>query len=615
MFDDYIYDVETYPNFFSLTALRVSTGELWAFECSDRCDHSDALRGFLMALSNDPKVRMVGYNNLHFDYPVIHHGLAYQHMNATVFYEKAQAIIDTDWNDRFRHVVWDNEIIIPQLDLFKIHHFDNVARATSLKVLECNMKSENVADLPFPPGTVLTPDEMGIVLEYNKHDIMETWRFYMASEDRIKFREELSEKYGRNFMNHNDTKIGKDYFIMRLNEMGIETKGPDRKPIQTLRTRMALKDAVLPWIKFKDPEFNRILDWFKSQTITQTKGVFDDINCTVNGFTFDFGLGGIHGSVEGRSLQSDSTHTILDLDVTSYYPNLAITNRFYPEHLGEGFCDIYQDVFEQRKSYAKGTAENAMLKLALNGVYGDSNNPYSPFYDSLYTMKVTINGQLLLCMLAEELMCDKNIEMIQINTDGLTIRVPRGDSEAWVNLVCANWEAETKLNLEQNEYSRMWVRDVNNYIAEYVSGVLKRKGAYAYGKDLDWNQNHGQQIVAKAAEAYLVRGDTTRWTVETCMDMHDFFLNTKVPRNSNLILVDDHGNETLQHNVTRYYASKEGGSLIKCMPPLARKPDEWRRIGIKVGHKVWPCNRLADATKPVNYEYYINEADKLCLKS
>ena len=57
---------------------------------------------------------------------------------------------------------------------------------------------------------------------------------------------------------------------------------------------------------------------------------------------------------------------------------------------------FHEDVYNQRKSFAKGTAENAMLKLALNSVYGDSNNKYSVFYDPKYTMNITINGQLSL---------------------------------------------------------------------------------------------------------------------------------------------------------------------------------------------------------------------------
>jgi hypothetical protein len=101
----------------------------------------------------------------------------------------------------------------------------------------------------------------------------------------------------------------------------------------------------------------------------------------IDGFRFDFGVGGIHGSLTSKVVKETKTYKIVDADVSSMYPNIAISNRVYPEHLTSKFCDIYQDVYEQRKSYPKTSAENAMLKLALNGVYGDSNNKYSPFYD------------------------------------------------------------------------------------------------------------------------------------------------------------------------------------------------------------------------------------------
>ena len=53
-------------------------------------------------------------------------------------------------------------------------------------------------------------------------------------------------------------------------------------------------------------------------------------------------------------------------------------------HLGKDFAAIYKHLFEQRKQYPKKSAESAMLKLALNGVYGDSNNQFSVFYDPLF---------------------------------------------------------------------------------------------------------------------------------------------------------------------------------------------------------------------------------------
>jgi hypothetical protein len=608
---DHIYDIETYPNFFCHGTINTLTHELLMFECSDRVNHSNALRGHLSSLSHQ-RDRMVGFNNEGFDYPVLHHCLLYDTITAEIAYSKAQVIIDTPWDARFINMVWDSDKLVQQVDLFKIHHFDNASRATSLKMLEFNMKSDTIEELPYPPGTVLTPEQMDVVIQYNIKDLMETWRFYLVSLERIKFRDELTEMYGRDHTNFNDPKIGKQYFISQLNAAGVTTKGPVGDPLQTLRPRMDLKDAILPTIRFDQPEFNRILNWFKAQTITTTKGVFEDVNCTVGGFKFDFGLGGIHGSVESQKISSDSEYTIIDLDVTSYYPRLAIVNRFHPEHLGDKFCDIYQDIFEQRSGYAKGTAKNAMLKLALNGSYGDTNNKFSPFYDPLCTMKITINGQLQLCMLAEALMSHHSVEMIQANTDGMTIRVPRLQVGE-INESCRQWEQETGLNLESNEYSRMFIRDVNSYIAEYTDGKVKRKGAYGYGPDLDWNQNHGQQVVAKAAEAHLLHGTSVREFIETHGDMHDFFSCTKVPRSSHLILVDQHGNESMLNNVTRYYVSNDGGSLIKCMPPLAKKPGEWRRIGIKVGHLVHPCNNIKDAIARINYEYYIIEANKLCL--
>lgn len=610
----FIHDVESYPNVFTCTFIDVYTGECTVYEISDRRDDSAYFRTFIEMCQREGHV-FVGFNNVGYDYPVIHHLMTSECMTAEIAYYKTMQIINTPWDDRFSNVVWESEVMVPQVDLFKIHHFDNFARATSLKKLEFAMGSKNLRDLPFPPGTHLTSAQIDVLIEYNIHDCMETWRFMLASEDQLKFRRGLSKKYNRNFMNHNDTKIGKDYFIMELEKAGVAcyTQNP-RKPIQTHRSPIHLADAVLHWINFDHPEFNRILNWIKSQSIYETKGVFDDVNCTVNDFTFDFGTGGIHGSVSSRAIQSDGDFIILDLDVTSFYPKLAITNRFYPEHLSEKFCDIYEDVFQQRISYPKGTTENAMLKLALNGVYGDSNNVYSPFYDPLYTMKITINGQLLLCMLAEQLMAIPDLEMIQINTDGMTVRVPR-NSWGLLHMETDLWETRTGLNLEENEYSRMFIRDVNNYIAVYTDGKLKRKGAYKYGDDLEWHQDHGGQVIAKAAEHAMLTGGSVRKFIETHENTRDFHLLAKVNRDCKLMWVDGEGAAVSElQRISRYYASTKGGFLVKNMPPLAKNPEKWREISIDAGWKTWIINDLDDFGPAINYEYYISQAEKLVIK-
>jgi hypothetical protein len=665
---DWVYDLETYPNVFTASFMHPLTATREFFEVSERTNDIEPLVKFLNSLKSSES-RLVGFNNIGFDYPIIHFIMSNVHtgLDIDAIYGKAASIIATDWKDRFNNVIWDSDTLIPQIDLYKIHHFDNEARSTSLKLLEFNMRSQSIVDLPFEPGKPLSIDQIPTLCKYNDHDVDETVKFYAETIGQIEFRKQLSAKYSLNFLNHNDTKIGKDYFIMELERLvpgSCYTRVNNKRvPRQTIRPTIDLGKVIFPYITFEQEGFNRIKTWLASQKITETKGVFKDLNCEIDGFKYVFGLGGIHGSIESSTVHSDNDYVIYDWDVASYYPNIAIANRLYPEHLGEEFCDIYKDVYEQRRSYKKGTVENAMLKLALNGVYGDSNNKYSPFYDPQYTMAITINGQLLLCMLAEQLIKIPNLEMVQINTDGLTVKCPRVAVEYMKN-VCEWWEKFTCLQLESAVYSTMFVRDVNNYIAQYEDGSLKRKGAYEY--NLEWHQNQSALVIPKAVEAALIRGEDVETFIKTHDDIFDFMLRTKVGRADQLVYAElpipsIYQEQQLQR-ITRYYIAKDGGVLTKVSPPAKgnnvgtwkratkltdqyyesikaeisskitdgleidsdgfpwderintknKSKYEIRRTSVNAGWLVSVCNDMVEADRNnIDYDYYISEAKKL----
>ena len=613
MSDAYVHDIENYPNVFLFGAIHALTETPYIFEISHRRDDRQAFYLFTEYL-REHRAEEIGYNNLGYDYPVQHSILNnIMYITNADIYKKGDSIINAGDENSFAHMVWEKDWIVPQLDLYKIHHFDNQAKRTSLKTLEFNMRMENIEDLPFTPGTYLTDSQIDTLRQYLIHDLKATLMFYKHSKKLIDFRRELSAKYGRNFMNHNDTKIGKDYFIMELEKSGIQCFEPgSRKPRQTHRPSIALNSVIFPYVRFEQPEFNRVLNWLRQQVITETKGVFTDLSADINGFSFDFGTGGIHGSIESQTIRSTENYVIIDLDVASFYPNLAISNELYPAHLGKQFCTIYKNVYDMRSSYPKGTPENAMLKLALNGVYGDSNNVYSPFYDPAYTMAITINGQLLLCMLAEELLKIPGLSMIQANTDGLTVYAPRVFT-GQVEQVRHAWEKLTRLQLEEAIYDVMFIRDVNNYIAVYEGGKkVKRKGAYCHSVDLGWHQNHSMQVVAKAAEAALVHNKDIHDFITSHEDIHDFMLVTKVPRNSKLLW----GDKQVQ-NITRYYVSTDGAPLTKVMPPLAKSlklnPDApERRMSVCKGWLTTECNDMKRFNRAtLNYDFYIKEAEKL----
>lgn len=652
---DWIYDLETFPNIFTATFIHAATGLEQVFEISDRRNDYDALNRFVTGLSV-ARARGVGFNSIGFDYPVLHWIMANQGCTVDQIYDKAMSIIRS--SDKFGSIIWESDHLFQQLDLFKIWHYDNKAKSTSLKALEIAMCSKNIVDLPFPVGTMLNDAQKDVLIAYNKHDVRETLKFYGHSQAQIALRESLSEKYQRNMLNYSNTKIGSTILITQMEAAGIQCymqTASGKAPRQTVRASINLGEVVFPYVKFERPEFQRVLDFFKSTTITETKGTFADLESVVDGFAFVFGTGGIHGSVESQIVYTDDTYQIVDVDVTSFYPRMAIVNGMYPEHLGEAYCGIYNDIFEQRKSYGKGTPENAALKEALNASYGNSNNAFSPLRDSKYTMQTTINGQLLLCMLAEQLIKIPGLTMVQANTDGLTVRCPRVHLDH-MRTACKWWEGLTGLQLEEVLYKRMMIRDVNNYIAESMDGKLKRKGAYEY--NMQWHQDPSALVVPKAAEAALVRGESIREFIVNHHDPFDFMCRAKVPRDSTLELRwPEWSIATQMQGTTRYFVSRNGGQIVKVSPPTG-EPGTWKRkngitdeffrsvmreiagqpgqldaagtphdVRIHTGNKSqhvtrelslcagWRVSECADADHfdwgDLNYEWYIAEAEKL----
>lgn len=567
-----VYDCEIYPNIFTYCYVNEDGTGVTVYEISDRVNQSESLLSHFRDCVKD-KVKMVGFNNRGFDYGLVHHIISKAKdmkkkkepfkLTAKELYDVGMKLISFDDEDKFSKGVRDDDVIIPQIDLYLIHHFNNKARSTSLKMLEFNMRSEQIEDLPFPVGKVLNNSEKDILIEYNKKDVLETLKFYEYSKEAIELRKELSQQFGFDCTNFNDTKIGKQLFINRLEQENpgccYESGKFGRKIKQTKRDEIVIKDCLFDYIDFTKnrPEFQAIHEWFQKQVITETKGVFSDLlehqlhdvakyaemkvkkvkfkskptqedinevkkqfpmgwveetelkamevvrdsegkpvkefytddkgkqkqrnvkvpkksyhwcynvaetlNVVINGFRFDFGVGGIHGAKQG-TLRSCEKRKLRTLDVASYYPNMAIANKVSPAHLGDTFYKVYKDLYIERKSKPKGSAANAALKLALNGVYGDSNNEFSPLYDPAYTMSITIGGQLSLCMLMGALIDHCDADIVMCNTDGFEYyvdvdKVPKAD------MIVKRWESVTGLEMEGDEYSVMFIRDVNSYVA------------------------------------------------------------------------------------------------------------------------------------------------------
>src|SRR5690606_12871243 len=176
---------------------------------------------------------------------------------------------------------------------------------------------------------------------------------------------------------------------------------------------------------------------------------------------------------------------------------------------------------------------------------------HSPFFDPMFTMKITINGQLSLCMLTEKLLDIKDLEVIQINTDGVTVHCNEED-EPKVLQICKDWEDYTKLQLEYVNYSAMYISDVNNYVAvKEKCGGEKRKGRYEY-ENLPHHKNQSCLVIPMAVNAEI-RGDCTiEEFIKNHKDIYDFQLRAKVQRTGELKLFFDELGWVKEQNLSRY---------------------------------------------------------------
>jgi hypothetical protein len=529
---------------------------------------------------------------------------------AKFIYQKAQETIENSNNGDFAKFSPKN-LSIRQIDVFKLNHWDNPAKRSSLKWIQYTMDWHNIMDMPIHHTTEVTADQIPEIIIYCKNDVKSTKQIMMLSKSNIDLRGTLTEEYGIDLYSASEPRIAKDLFLHFLsNATGI--KKWDLKQMRTSREQIIFKDIILPYINFETATFQNLLKKFQDVILypSQTKGGFK-YSAQYKGIKTDYGLGGIHGARQSKVYNSTEDMIIMSSDVVSFYPNLAIRNKWAPAHLPkEEFCDQYEWFFEERKKIPKKDPKNYVYKIVLNSTYGLSNDENSFLYDPQFTMRITINGQLSLTMLYE-MICEGipgALPLMQ-NTDGLETMIPREYVDKYME-ICTRWEEITNLQLEHDKYSKIVLGDVNNYIAISEEGKSKCKGRFEYD-NLALHKNKSFLIVPKALYAYFVDGVKPEKFIKENLNIFDFCGGVKIKGNwmftERKIEKGEYSETKLQETI-RYYISNKGSKIIK-----TNRGDK-REIQVEAGK--WLQSTMIDyVEKPfekydINYDYYLEKVKK-----
>lgn len=192
-------------------------------------------------------------------------------------------------------------------------------------------------------------------------------------------------------------------------------------------------------------------------------------------------FGGIHGAIPNYIGHG----TFLSLDVTSYYPYLMVNNNWVTRNTM--FPERVIRIINRRVELKRvKDPQQQILKIVINSLYGVLKAETSAVCDAVLSNNVCVNGQLALANLVLRL--SHVSTLIQSNTDGIIIETSP-DKMDEIREIYHAWEKDFNFNLEEDEITDIYQRDVNNYLVKFKNGEIKAKGRYSNIKKINFEKN------------------------------------------------------------------------------------------------------------------------------
>ncbi len=407
--------------------------------------------------------------------------------------------------------------------------------------------------VPFDIDRKLTEAEIAETVKYCRHDVEQTIEVFMQRKSEFDARMDLLKMFDLPLVY-----LGKTDAQLTAIILGAE---------RPARPRDDEFDIVpLPCLDLGPYDFIR--SWYLDPANQDYSATLD---FDIAGCPHKCAWGGLHGAIARYAGEG----YFINVDVESYYPAEMITHELLSRNVHDPskFKGIRDHRIELK--HAKDPRQKA-LKLVINGTYGASKDKFNALYDPRQANMVCVNGQLMLIDLTHKLVRDVGAEIIQSNTDGVLIRMPDGfdgGPDAFydrVDDVAYEWEHRTGMGLEFDEFTRVYQKDVNNYVLVAADGSMKMKGAYV--KKLG-PLDYDLAVVNKALVDFMVHGVPVEDTIAADDDLIDYQRVVKV---SGKYKYGVHGHERLTDRCFRVFAStRESDGMVGRVKAGKAKPEKF----------------------------------------
>lgn len=335
---------------------------------------------------------------------------------------------------------------------------------------------------------------------------------------------------------------------------------------------------------------NKILNFFariKDDTISDDELFTSKLDYDFHGMPSVFAWGGAHGAKANFTYDymSEPDKIVINEDFASLYPHLLAlpTYNFISRNIQDK--NAYYNTLKHRLQLKKeGKKEEQLpLKLILNTTYGCQNNKYNDLYDPRGARGTCISGQLLISELTERIYSIGDVELVQLNTDGLMVKLPKNKLEEYYK-VSNEFSKKCGIELEYDIIYKIVQRDVNNYCMIYgneESKKIKAKGGcfsalpeIKINKDgtLDTKvitdfKSNSLSIVSESILKKLLFNIPVEETINNCNDIFRFQIISHLGATyEKCVQESTNGDIELQRN-NRIYAGKiPSGAIIKVKP-------------------------------------------------
>ena len=600
-----VYDCEVYPNYFLAAFMDYSTGGVtWVEFGSGETIDQGRLRWLMESFIT------VGFNSITFDNTVVELALAGCPTEAIA--HAAKLLIEEGQNrSDVRKQFKAKKLKVDHIDLIEV-----APLRASLKIYGGRLHVPRMQDLPFPPGTVLSPEQKAIVRYYCVNDLRTTAYLRSCLNEQLSLRRQMSEEYGLDLRSKSDAQIAEAVIgqEMRL-ATGLEATRP------TIDIGTAYRYRVPAFLRYTSPTMQWTLEVVRNALfIVGASGAVGmppelaNLEVPIAGGVYRMGIGGLHSSESKVVHKADADYFIEDRDVTSYYPRIILNQELYPHHLGPPFLRVYKTIVDRRIA-AKQRGDKVAaetLKITINGSFGKLGSKYSILYSPDLLIQVTVTGQLSLLMLIERFEI-AGITVVSANTDGIVVKCLRS-RQADMEAIVRQWEHDTDYETEATRYLALYSRDVNSYIGVKDTfdkerkvwtgkpGGTKNKGAFANpwsSKKMSADQLHknpSAQICVTAVDRYLIGAVPLLATIAGSTDIRDFVCVRKVKGGA------VQGDEYLGGSVRWYYSIEERPEMVYA--------NNGNRVPKSAGAK--PLLELPSTLPPdVDFEWYEREATTL----